>query len=48
MFSTAATSITLVVTLVTITLGFLAYRLLTRGERGAGSSAAADVAGFGI
>ena len=44
----AIASITLVVTLVTITLGFLAYRLLTRGERGAGSSAAADVAGFGI
>jgi len=43
----AIATITLVVTLVMITLGFFAYRLFTRGERG-GQSAVADVAGLGI
>jgi len=42
----AIATITLVVTMITLVLGFLAYRLLTRGERGA--SAMRDFAAFDI
>jgi spermidine/putrescine transport system permease protein len=44
----AIATILMVITLVAVGLAFLLYRLLTRGERGAGKSAVGDFAAFEI